>query len=91
MSTALSPLLAPMFSSATMRTACDDATFLQHMLDFEAALARAEAATGVIPRAAASTISGACRAVSFDLAMLAEDLEQTFRRLKQVGFTHVKV
>ena len=72
MSTALSPLLSPMFSSATMRTVCDDAAFLQHMLDFEAALARAEAATGVIPRAAASTISGACRADSFDLAMLAE-------------------
>ena len=33
-----------------MRTVCDDATTLQHMLDFEAALARAEAATGVIPQ-----------------------------------------
>jgi 3-carboxy-cis,cis-muconate cycloisomerase len=70
MSTAISPLLAPMFSSATMRGACDDSTFLQHMLDFEAALARAEAATGVIPPAAASMIAGACRAGSFDLAML---------------------
>ena len=49
MSTALSPLLAPMLSSAAMRVVCDDATTLQHMLDFEAALARAEAATGVIP------------------------------------------
>jgi 3-carboxy-cis,cis-muconate cycloisomerase len=70
MSTALSPLLAPMFSSATMRTICDDATFLQYMLDFEAALARAEAAVGVIPSNAASVIAGACRADSFDLAML---------------------
>ena len=70
MSTAISPLLAPMFSSATMRGVCDDATFLQHMLDFEAALARAEAATGVIPPAAASMIAGACKADSFDLAML---------------------
>jgi hypothetical protein len=44
-----------MLSSATMRAVCDDATFLQNMLDFEAALARAEAATGVISPAAAST------------------------------------
>jgi len=35
-----------------MRTVCDDATFLQNMLDFEAALARAEATSGVIPTAA---------------------------------------
>src|SRR5580704_14157604 len=70
MSTAISPLLAPMFSSATMRGICDDAAFLQYMLDFEAALAKAEAATGVIPPAAASIIAGACRADSFDLAML---------------------
>src|SRR6516164_9726729 len=40
MSTSLSPLLAPMLSSGPMRTVCDDATTLQHMLDFEAALAR---------------------------------------------------
>lgn len=44
MSTSLSPLLAPMLSSAAMRTVCDDAATLQNMLDFEAALARAEAA-----------------------------------------------
>jgi 3-carboxy-cis,cis-muconate cycloisomerase len=72
MSTALSPLLAPMFSSAAMRTVCDDATFLQHMLDFEAALARAEAAAGVIPSGAAGTIAEACKADSFDLAALAD-------------------
>ena len=53
-----------------MRAVCDDATFLQNMLDFEAALARAEAATGVIPPAAGSIIASACRAESFDIAML---------------------
>ena len=57
MSTSLSPLLAPMLSSAAMRAVCDDATYLQHMLDFEAALARAEAAAGVIPASAASKSS----------------------------------
>ncbi len=43
------PLLAPLLSSPAMRAVCDDAAHLQHMLDFEAALARAEAAVGVIP------------------------------------------
>src|SRR5438128_7903843 len=72
MSTSLSPLLAPMLSSAAMRAVCDDAAYLQHMLDFEAALARAEAATGVIPARAAGAIAKACKASSFDLAGLAE-------------------
>jgi 3-carboxy-cis,cis-muconate cycloisomerase len=72
MSTSLSPLLAPMLSSAAMRAVCDDRACLQHMLDFEAALARAEAATGVIPAGAAGPIGSACKAASFDLAALAE-------------------
>jgi 3-carboxy-cis,cis-muconate cycloisomerase len=72
MSTSLSPLLAPMLSSAAMRAVCDDAAYLQRMLDFEAALARAEAATGVIPDGAAGAIAKACTAETFDLAELAE-------------------
>jgi len=72
MSTSLSPLLAPMLSSAAMRAVCDDVACLQHMLDFEAALARAEAATGVIPASAAGPIAKACKAESFDLMALAE-------------------
>ena len=72
MSTSISPLLAPMLSSATMRAVCDDVACLQNMLDFEAALARAEAATGVIPANAPGPIANACRAESFDLAALAE-------------------
>jgi 3-carboxy-cis,cis-muconate cycloisomerase len=61
-----------MLSSATMRAVCDDVACLQNMLDFEAALARAEAATGVIPANAPGPIANACRAESFDLAALAE-------------------
>src|SRR4051812_31548662 len=72
MSTSLSPLLAPMLSSAAMRAVCDDAAYVQRMLDFEAALARAEAATGVIPAGAAGPIEKACKAESFDLVALAE-------------------
>lgn len=55
-----------------MRAVCGDLASLQNMLDFEAALARAEAATGVIPERAAAPIAAACRAESFDLAGLAE-------------------
>jgi len=72
MSTSLSPLLAPMLSSAAMRAVCDDAAYLQHMLDFEAALARAEAVAGVIPARAATPIANACKAGAFDLGALAE-------------------
>src|ERR1700742_3844245 len=72
MSTALSPLLAPMLSSGPMRAVCDDATTLNHMLAFEAALARAEAAAGVIPKSAAEPIGKACKADTFDIADLAE-------------------
>ncbi|MET0967859.1 MAG: 3-carboxy-cis,cis-muconate cycloisomerase [Tardiphaga sp.] len=72
MSTALSPLLAPLLSSAAMRAVCDDAATLQSMLDFEAALARAEAAIGVIPAGAVAAIAAACRAEQFDVTALAE-------------------
>ena len=61
-----------MLSSAAMRAVCDDAAYLQNMLDFEAALARAEAAAGVIPASAAGPIAKACKAEAFDLAALAE-------------------
>lgn len=72
MSTALSPLLAPMLSSAAMRAICDDVACLQNMLDFEAALARAESAAGIIPDRVAGPIAKACDAKAFDLAALAE-------------------
>ena len=55
-----------------MRAVCDDGAYLQRMLDFEAALARAEAATGVIPASAAGAIGKACKASLFDLTALAE-------------------
>jgi 3-carboxy-cis,cis-muconate cycloisomerase len=72
MSTALSPLLAPMLSSAAMRAICDDVACLQNMLDFEAALARAEASAGIIPASATGPIAAACKAGAFDLAALAD-------------------
>src|ERR1017187_10317395 len=49
-----------------------DEPLLQAMLDFEAALARAEASVGVIPPSAAETIGNAARAGDFDAEQLAE-------------------
>jgi 3-carboxy-cis,cis-muconate cycloisomerase len=63
-------LLGPLFASAKMRAALSDKAMLQRMLDVEAALARAEAATGVIPRRAAAPIAAACQAKRFDIAAL---------------------
>jgi 3-carboxy-cis,cis-muconate cycloisomerase len=62
----------PLYSSAAMRGIVDDGARLQRMLDVESALARAEAAVGVIPASAAAPIAEACRANYFDHAALAQ-------------------
>ena len=66
-----SPLPMPMFSSSAMRGVVDGRARLQRMLDFEAALARAAAAVGAIPPAAAEPIANAAKAERFDLAAIA--------------------
>lgn len=60
------------FTSAPMRAVFSDRGRLQGMLDFEAALARAEARVGLIPQAAVAPISSACVAERFDVAALAQ-------------------
>jgi len=59
-----------------MAAAFSDRARLQGMLDFEAALAGAEAATGLIPSAAAEAIARACRADRFDLDTLGQQAAQ---------------
>ena len=59
------------FTSAPMRAVFCDQGRLQGMLDFEAALARAEAAVGLIPASAVAPIAGACRAELYDIPALA--------------------
>ena len=66
-------LLPPLISSAAMRAILDDRARLQRMLDFEAALTRAEAAVGVVPASVVDPIAAACRAEHYDLAALGED------------------
>ncbi|HVY07438.1 MAG TPA: 3-carboxy-cis,cis-muconate cycloisomerase [Burkholderiales bacterium] len=65
-------LLDPLFRSDAMREIFSDRGRLQGMLDFEAALARAEAAVGLIPVDAARIIGQQCRANRFDMSALAK-------------------
>ncbi len=53
-----------------------DQQVLQAMLDFEAALARAEARLSVIPRDAAQAIGGAAVAAGFDIAVLSREAQR---------------
>src|SRR5258708_4223174 len=50
-----------------------DGSILQAMLDFEAALARAESRLNIIPKQAAEAIVAAAVAANFDAAVLAQD------------------
>jgi 3-carboxy-cis,cis-muconate cycloisomerase len=62
-SLATTPELAEIFS---------DTSIVQAMLDFETALARAEARVGIIPQSAAETITRVAQAEAFDAGQLAE-------------------
>ena len=66
-------LLGPLFASDAMTAVFNDRARLQAMLDFEAALAHAGAAAGLLPAAAAGSITSACKADLFDIAALARD------------------
>jgi 3-carboxy-cis,cis-muconate cycloisomerase len=66
-------LLMPMFSSAAMREVLDERARLQRMLDFEVALARAEAAMGIVPVQAVDPIADAARAERYDLETLGRE------------------
>ncbi len=63
--------LDPLFGSAAMNEVFSDAARLQHMLDFEAALARTAARCGVISASAAAAISSKCKANLIDTDALA--------------------
>ncbi len=64
-------LFDPLFGSAAMGEVFSDVARLQGMLDFEAALARAEASCGVIPAASARAIASKCKAELIDIDALA--------------------
>ncbi|ERI54250.1 3-carboxy-cis,cis-muconate cycloisomerase [Pseudomonas sp. EGD-AK9] len=60
------------FTAPAMRAVFCDAGRVQGMLDFEAALARAEARVGLIPPEAVAPIEAACQAELYDFAALAQ-------------------
>ena len=64
-------LLDPLLRTDAMREIFSDRGRLQGMLDFEAALAKAEARIGAIPKKAASAIGAQCEANLFDAEALA--------------------
>ena len=64
-------LLDPLFGSTAMDEVFSDGARLQRMLDFEAALARAQAEIGLIPLAAAEAIASKCAARLLDAESLA--------------------
>jgi 3-carboxy-cis,cis-muconate cycloisomerase len=62
-----------LFSYNAMETVLSDESRVKGMLQFEAALAIAEARTGVIPEGAAQKIAEHCRTATFDLAAIANE------------------
>ncbi|MBU1331261.1 MAG: 3-carboxy-cis,cis-muconate cycloisomerase [Gammaproteobacteria bacterium] len=60
------------FTAPAMRAIFCDAGRVQGMLDFEAALARAEARVGLIPASAVAAIEAACKSEHYDFAALAK-------------------
>jgi 3-carboxy-cis,cis-muconate cycloisomerase len=63
-------LFAGIYARGPVAAEVSDRAWLQAMLDVEAALARACAAEGLIPDAAASQIAGVCHAERFDMGEL---------------------
>ncbi|MDZ4767422.1 MAG: adenylosuccinate lyase [Chloroflexota bacterium] len=70
-----------LFGTAPMRAVFDDIALLQKWLDYEAALARAEAAVGVIPPAAADAITRAARAENIDTDAIKRGVDKTVHPL----------
>jgi 3-carboxy-cis,cis-muconate cycloisomerase len=67
-----SQLLSPLYASAAMRAIMSDRARLQRILDFEAALARAEAAVGAINAGASAEIADACQIERYNIPSIVE-------------------
>lgn len=65
-------LLAPLFRAETVETLLSDSARIQGMLDFEAALARAESRANIFSASHTQTIANKCRAELFDFAALSQ-------------------
>jgi 3-carboxy-cis,cis-muconate cycloisomerase len=66
-------LLGHLFTTEEMRTIFSDERRIQAMLDFESALGRALARTGIAPQAAAAKIQSKCDAKLFSMEAIAQE------------------
>ncbi|HEY8449893.1 MAG TPA: adenylosuccinate lyase, partial [Bacillota bacterium] len=73
-----------LLGTAEMRQLFSSRNLLQKWLDFEAALARAEAKLGLIPEAAAQEITEKARAENFDLNEIKKGVEHTLHPIVPV-------
>jgi 3-carboxy-cis,cis-muconate cycloisomerase len=71
-----SSVFRDIFSTETMRSVFSDENRVQKYLDFEAALARAQARLGIIPKEAAEEICRHCHAAEMDFAKLKTQTER---------------
>ncbi|WP_372824040.1 3-carboxy-cis,cis-muconate cycloisomerase [Polaromonas sp.] len=69
----MSSIFEGFLSTPEALEAFGERSFLQAMLDVEAALARAQARAGLIPEAAATAIAAACKVELFDTAAIVRD------------------
>jgi 3-carboxy-cis,cis-muconate cycloisomerase len=83
-------LFDALFVPKDLRDAVGGRAWVQAMLDAEAGLARAQAAAGVIPQAAAERIAACCDATAFDVEQIGEEgrrvanpAEPVIRRLRE--------
>ena len=68
-----SPIFRDLFGSAAMREVWSDEYRTQKYLDWESALARAQASIGLIPQEAAAEITRVCKVKNIDFARYAEE------------------
>jgi 3-carboxy-cis,cis-muconate cycloisomerase len=73
-----------LFGSAAMRAVFDDQNLLQKWLDYEAALARAEAAVGLVPAEAAAEITRQAQAAHMDIDAIKAGVDKTVHPLVPV-------
>lgn len=72
-----SRILGPLFGDPELARLFDDAAAVRAMAEVEAALARAEAAVGIVPRAAAERITAAVAGFAPDLEALGQGSEES--------------
>jgi 3-carboxy-cis,cis-muconate cycloisomerase len=69
----MNSLFERLLSTSEVMEALSDRHFVEAMLRFEAALARAQASASLIPQAAAQSIVGTCKVELFDVQKLVRE------------------